>query len=71
MALQLTGDRLTLEKLIKRYTQVIFVSVSPPLFKNGDKVSCFSTHASYTVSNFNETVRIDMRRRRGVFRLPF
>jgi hypothetical protein len=36
MALQLTGDRLTLGKLIKRYTQGIFVWVSPPLFKNGD-----------------------------------
>ncbi len=71
MALQLTGDRLTLGKLLKQYTQVIFVLVSPPLFKNGDKVSCPSTHASYTVFKFNETVCIDMAGRRKVIRLPF
>src|ERR671932_1180611 len=70
MALQLTGDRLTLGKLIKRYTQVIFVSVSPPLFKNGDKVCFPSAHASYTVSNFSETVCIDMAGRREGIRLP-
>jgi hypothetical protein len=70
MALQLTGDRLTLGKLIKRYTQVIFVWVSPPLFKNGDKVSFTSANASYTLSSFSETVRIDMTERREVIRLP-
>lgn len=70
MALQLTGDRLTLGKLIKQYRQGILVWVSPPLFKNGDKVSCFSAHASYTVSKFSETVCIDMTRRREIIRLP-
>jgi hypothetical protein len=71
MALQLTGDRLTFGKLIKRYTQVIFVWVSPPLLKNGDRLSCFSANASYTVFNFNETVCIDMAGIRKVIRLPF